>query len=943
MIKKVTFLLAALLLNLNSNKIFAQGNTCASATPFCSSVGTPFSFPNTYGGNTAPVGPSYGCLCSQPNPSWFYLKSSAAGVMAFTISEGTSAGAGNLDADFIAYGPYTSSAFLNVCSNLTGSCGACSTNPNPTCSGNIADCSYSTSATENMTLHSTSAGQYYLVMVTNYAGTAGMITVTQTSGPGTNCSLCPTLTLSATPDTVCLGSSTTLSVTGMGANGTYTWTTSAGTVSTGTNTSIVISPSVTTTYSVIGTDSANACSSIKTKTVTVLSHPVVSYTLTASSTPHYWDAVPAYSSNVTNARWYWGDGTYTVGLYPSHTYAAAGTYSICVTAYSSCGDSAVSCQNDAVSRLANNNSVLSSMVYINVVSSITTATASPSTICAGGTTTLTASGATTYSWSPATGLSATTGSVVTASPTVTITYTVVGTTGASTVSTAVTVSVNPVPSYSLATNIFTICNGGSQTFTVSGASTYTWSPATTLNNPNTANPTASPTTTMVYSVTGTNMFGCTNATPATVTVNVVAPPNLTVSSSSYTICNGSSQGLSVSGASTYTWSPAASLSNPNSAHPTASPTTTTIYTVSGIAGSCAPSAPVTVTVVVIPSPTVSVSGGGANFQTVCAGGFVSPINFSVSPAGTVSWVNSGTAIGLAPSGSGNISGFATPTVSVQTVGVITVNATASGTGCNSTSNTDLTYTITINPLPSVTLTASNNGICSGNCVALTEGVTGGTPAYTYILQPGNITVPNYTVCPTTTTTYTYIVTDANNCSSTSILTVTVFPLPTVTCSATPDTILAGNSSVLNASVFGGVGPYTYIWAPAATLSAVTGNSVVATPIVPTCYTITVMDATGCENMCSICVHINSITGMNKLIGSNDITIYPNPNNGSFVIEPNSATKQIMQVYDVNAKLVLTQTINGKTSIDASSLGEGVYNISISSKEGIINKRIVLVK
>jgi hypothetical protein len=85
------------------------------------------------------------------------------------------------------------------------------------------------------------------------------------------------------------------------------------------------------------------------------------------------------------------------------------------------------------------------------------------------------------------------------------------------------------------------------------------------------------------------------------------------------------------------------------------------------------------------------------------------------------------------------------------------------------------------------------------------------------------------------------------------------------------------------------------------------------------------------------------TGINKFTLSNEVNIYPNPNNGSFVIEPNSTTKQTMQVYDVNGKLVLTQTINGKTSIDATPLNEGVYNISLQSNEGVVNKRLVIVR
>ncbi|HEX7415234.1 MAG TPA: T9SS type A sorting domain-containing protein [Bacteroidia bacterium] len=85
-------------------------------------------------------------------------------------------------------------------------------------------------------------------------------------------------------------------------------------------------------------------------------------------------------------------------------------------------------------------------------------------------------------------------------------------------------------------------------------------------------------------------------------------------------------------------------------------------------------------------------------------------------------------------------------------------------------------------------------------------------------------------------------------------------------------------------------------------------------------------------------------GIQQFVSNKEqINIYPNPNNGSFVIEPSNNTKQTMQVYDVNGKIVLSQTINGKTTIDASSLNEGVYNISLISNEGVVNKRLVIVR
>src|SRR6185312_17273274 len=138
----------------------------------------------------------------------------------------------------------------------------------------------------------------------------------------------------------------------------------------------------------------------------------------------------------------------------------------------------------------------------------------------------------------------------------------------------------------------------------------------TLTNPNTANPTASPTTTTVYSVTGTSTLGCGNLTPATVTVNVTAIPSMSLTANTYTICNGSSQTFTVSGASTYTWTPSATLTNPNTTNPTANPTTTTVYTVNGVANGCAPSPALTLTLTVNPLPTYSLASSS---YTICNG------------------------------------------------------------------------------------------------------------------------------------------------------------------------------------------------------------------------------------------------------------------------------------------------------------------------------------
>jgi gliding motility-associated-like protein len=118
---------------------------------------------------------------------------------------------------------------------------------------------------------------------------------------------------------------------------------------------------------------------------------------------------------------------------------------------------------------------------------------SPATVCFGNSAILTASGATTYTWSPGTGLSQTNGNPVTANPTVTTIYTVVGTeaTTACTDTTTVTLTVLPKPeaSFSWEPQFLTLENPMANFTAVSssGATSWQWDFAG-LDSAFTANP-----------------------------------------------------------------------------------------------------------------------------------------------------------------------------------------------------------------------------------------------------------------------------------------------------------------------------------------------------------------------------------------------------------------------------------------------------------------------
>ncbi|HWY33004.1 MAG TPA: T9SS type A sorting domain-containing protein, partial [Nitrosopumilaceae archaeon] len=73
-------------------------------------------------------------------------------------------------------------------------------------------------------------------------------------------------------------------------------------------------------------------------------------------------------------------------------------------------------------------------------------------------------------------------------------------------------------------------------------------------------------------------------------------------------------------------------------------------------------------------------------------------------------------------------------------------------------------------------------------------------------------------------------------------------------------------------------------------------------------------------------------------------IYPNPSIGTFVVDLHHSTRQLLQIYDLSGRLVLSQSINGATTIDASNLNEGVYNLCITNPVGgVSNKKLIIVK
>lgn len=420
-------------------------------------------------------------------------------------------------------------------------------------------------------------------------------------------SLC-TITISAMTangplPAICSGNSLTLTT---NAVSNYTWSTGNST-----STSIVVSPTSSQSYSIIGTSSTNCVASSAISVTVSTGSPVISVsnpssniclgrstTLTASGALSYtWSSGitngVAFTPSVTNSYTVAGQngcGTATtvtsISVAPLSVTAVANPTNICIgTTSSLSANSAANAytwqpvngvgQGINVSPMVNTIYTVTASdgtcsgtatVYVATKQSpIVTAAASSSVGCANAVYTLTANGASTYTWSPI-NLS---GATVTVSPGIPTSYQVIGSNSLGCNSaTSIVIITQAGPTVVATTNKTLVCVNGTAILSASGAQTYQWS-----GGPSTSSYTVNPIITSNYTITGTDAVGCTDT--KTVLVSVFSP-SVSVNTITSSICSGKSTTLIASGANTYTWNNGLG-SNANVA---VSPTISTGYTVS---------------------------------------------------------------------------------------------------------------------------------------------------------------------------------------------------------------------------------------------------------------------------------------------------------------------------------------------------------------------------
>lgn len=491
-------------------------------------------------------------------------------------------------------------------------------------------------------------------------------------------------------------------------------------------------------------NSGNAVIGIQNATGTVGFTPPARNTGPWSTSNEAWRFTPNGAPNY-NVTWFDGATTVGTGLAISVCPTATTTYSA-QAVYNNCDGSTVTVTDD---------------VNVNVTppgGSISVSPAAP-TICSGQSVNLTASGGVSYTWSPATGLSATTGATVTANPTTTTTYTIQGVLGNGCVAgTTVTVTVGGP---TVTVNSPTICQGDTATLNASGATSYTWTPATNLSATTGTTVNANPGSTITYSVIGQDGSGCADTAQATVTV--VSAPVADAGADMLLSCTSTSvilDGSLSTGGATYNWSGPGVVSGGTTTSPTIDQIGTYIITVT--TGSCSSTDTVDVT-------------QDTNSPTADAGGddTLNCVNTSLTLNANGS---TGSNLSFSWSGPGIVSGGNTATPTVNQSGTYTVTVTNTANGCTDTDD----LVIILDNTPPVT-DAGLGGVldCNTSQLTLNGSPTGIGYTYNWTTTNGNIVSGNTTASPIVNDAGTYYltVTGINGCSASDSVTITSLPGP----------------------------------------------------------------------------------------------------------------------------------------------------------------------
>lgn len=356
-----------------------------------------------------------------------------------------------------------------------------------------------------------------------------------------------------------------------------------------------------------------------------------------------------------------------------------------------------------------------------------------------------------------------------------------------------------------------------------------------------------------------------------------------VASSDTSVCPGSAVPLRASGAQSYSWSPATSLTGPGTPEPIARPSQTTQYVVTGLSplGCIARD---TVELTVLPPPSITLSPDTA----ICRD---SPAQLEAAGGVSYRWH---------PAAGLDNPNIANPIARPDSNTVYTVTVTDSYQCTNEDS-----VSVSLLPYPEFGV-SPDRAVCLGGSVTL--HATGGD-----LLQWGpDISLDDPlgvspVATPAETTTYTVHITEST-CLFDTVLqtTVTVNPLPTLTVDKSNDVNCNIPTALLQVD-----GALRYSWVPSQDLKDPFTATPLASPDTTTTYTVTGVNEHGCASTSSVTVKVDQ-SGVPRFVVPNAFTPNGDGRNDCFGIQRWGKTRvEQFSIYNRWGQLVFQSNDPGK--------------------------------
>jgi gliding motility-associated-like protein len=240
--------------------------------------------------------------------------------------------------------------------------------------------------------------------------------------------------------------------------------------------------------------------------------------------------------------------------------------------------------------------------------------------------------------------------------------------------------------------------------------------------------------------------------------------------------------------------------------------------------------------------------------------------------------------------------------------VINLSFTLNATDACNPSGLTCTSSFTVQICPPIIITPTlTQPSCGNNNGAISLGISGGTPPYSFSWT-GGLAGQNPTGVPAGT--YTVTVTGSGSPGCTAMATVVLNPSTGLTATLTPTQPTCGqNNGAISVSTTGGTPGYNYNWT-----GGLSGNNPMNVP--PGNYTVTVSDSgtPACTDVRS--VMINPSTAITLV--DNVVHTFCGLNNGSITVTPSNGTAPYTYTWS-----------NGNNTNNPTGLSSGSYSLTVS--------------